>query len=189
MLLFFAGLILFFGVHSVRIVAPGSRANIVSRYGEGAWKGIYSLVSIISFIMIVMGYPDAKAALGFVWAPPTWTKHIAVVLMLPALIFLVAAYVPSKLKAKLKHPMLAGIKVWALAHLLANGLGVHMVLFGSFLAWAVVDRIAVKRRGGADPKAPSGWTGDIIVVGVGTVAWVFLLLWGHQWLFGVAPIS
>lgn len=186
---FFGGLIIFLGIHSVRIFAAQPRERFIAAYGENAWKGAYSLVSILSFIAIIYGYQAAKAGLGFVWAPPVWTRHIAIVLMLPALIFLVAAYVPSKLKAKLKHPMLLAIKIWALAHLLANGLGVHLVLFGSFLAWAVVDRIAVKRRGEPDPVAPSGWSGDIIAVLAGTALWVFLLLWGHQWLFGVAPIG
>ncbi len=189
MALFFIGLIGFLGIHSVRIVAPGVRQSVMHRFGLNGWKAIYSIISLVTFVLLIQGYPAAKAGLGFVWAPPTWTSHITLLLMLPALIFLVAAYVPSKLKAWLKHPMLASIKVWALAHLLANGLGVHLVLFGSFLAWAVVDRINVKRRGGADPLAPSGWAADILVVAVGTVAWVVLLLWGHQWLFGVAPIS
>jgi uncharacterized membrane protein len=189
MVAFFGGLIVFLGVHSARIVALETRNRLVASYGEGAWKGVYTLISLVSFVAIIYGYQDAKAGLGFVWAPPVWTRHIAVVLMLPALIFLVAAYVPSKLKARLKHPMLVAIKVWALAHLLANGLGVHLVLFGSFLVWAIVDRISVKRRGEPDPVAPAGWTGDVIAVLAGTGAWVFLLLWGHQWLFGVAPIG
>lgn len=189
MIAFFAGLIGFLGIHSVRIVAPSARDRFVARYGEGPWKGVYTLISLITFMALIYGYPDAKAALGFVWAPPVWTRHLAVVLMLPALIFLVAAYVPSKLKARLKHPMLVAIKIWALAHLLANGLGVHLVLFGAFLGWAVVDRISVKRRGAPDPVAPSGWMGDLIVIVVGIGAWLFLLLWGHQWLFGIAPIS
>jgi uncharacterized membrane protein len=186
---FFGGLIVFLGIHSVRIVAPSARAQVIGRYGEGAWKGLYTIISIIAFVALIYGYPAAKAGLGFVWAPPVWTRHIAVVLMLPALIFLVAAYVPSKLKARLKHPMLVAIKVWALAHLLANGLGVHLVLFGSFLIWAIFDRISVKRRGEPDPVAPAGWTGDVIAVLVGGGAWVVLLLWAHQWLFGVAPIG
>lgn len=186
---FFGGLIIFLGIHSVRIFASEPRQRFIAAYGEGPWKGVYSLVAIVSFVAMIYGYPAAEAGLGFVWASPVWTRHLAVVLMLPALIALVAAYVPSKLKAKLKHPMLVAIKIWALAHLLANGLGVHLVLFGSFLAWAVMDRISVKRRGEPDPVAPSGWTGDIIVVVVGTVAWVVLLLWAHQWLFGIAPIG
>ncbi len=189
MFAFFSGLIIFLGIHSVRIVAPGIRERFVGAYGEQPWKGAYSLAALLSFVLIIYGYTAAKAGLGFVWAPPLWTRHLAVVLMLPALVFLVAAYVPSKLKARLKHPMLAGVKIWALAHLLANGLGVHLVLFGSFLVWAVIDRISVKRRGVADPVAPAGWSGDLIVVGIGTVSWVILLLWAHQWLFGIAPIS
>ncbi len=189
MALFFIGLILFLGIHSTRIVAEGTRTAMVSRLGEMGWKGVYSIISLAGFMLLVVGYPDAKAALGFVWAPPIWTKHIALVLMLPALIFLVAAYVPSKIKARLKHPMLVAIKVWALAHLLANGLGVHLVLFGAFLAWAVVDRIAVKRRGAPDPAAPQGWTGDIIAIVVGSGVWVLMIVWLHQWLFGIAPIG
>ncbi|MFN3171409.1 MAG: NnrU family protein [Hyphomicrobiales bacterium] len=189
MIAFFGGLIIFLGIHSVRIFAPQTRERFVGSYGEGPWKGVYTLVSILSFIAIIYGYQAAKAGLGFVWAPPVWTRHLAVLLMLPALIFLVAAYVPSKLKARLKHPMLLGVKVWALAHLLANGLGVHLALFGAFFVWAIMDRVSVKRRGAPHPVAPSGWTGDIIAVLAGTALWVFLLLWGHQWLFGVAPIG
>lgn len=189
MLAFFGGLIIFLGIHSVQIVAPQARERFVAAYGEGRWKGVYTLVAVLSFIWMISGYTAAKAGLGFVWAPPVWTRHVAVVLMLPALIFLVAAYVPSKLKAKLKHPMLVGVKTWALAHLLANGLGVHLVLFGSFLIWAVIDRISVKRRGVADPIAPTGWSGDLIAVGVGAGAWVLLIVWAHQWLFGIAPIG
>lgn len=189
MVAFIGGLFIFLAIHSVRIFAPQVRERFIGRFGDNGWKVGYSLVSLFSLIWLVSGYPAAKTSLGFVWTPPVWTSHIAIVLMLVALILVVAAYVPSKLKARIKHPMLAGVKVWALAHLLANGLGVHLVLFGSILAWAVLDRIAVKRRGGADPFAPSGWGGDIIAVGVGTLAWVILLLWGHQWLFGVAPIG
>ncbi|MEO0383363.1 MAG: NnrU family protein [Pseudomonadota bacterium] len=188
MITFFGGLIIFLGMHSMRIFAPQPRGRFIAAYGEGAWKGVYSLVSIVSFVAIIYGYSAAKTGLGFVWAPPVWTRHITIVLMLPALIIL-AAQGPSKLKALVKHPMLLAIKIWTLAHLLANGLGVHLVLFGSFLIWAVMDRISVKRRGEPDPVAPSGWAGDIIAVLAGTALWVFLLLWGHQWLFGVAPIG
>lgn len=189
MFAFFGGLIIFLGIHSVRIVAPHVRERFVGAYGEKVWKAGYAVVSLLAIIWMISGYTAAKAGLGFVWAPPVWTRHIAVLLMLPALIALVAAYVPSKLKARLKHPMLVSIKIWALAHLLANGLGVHLVLFGAFLAWAVIDRISVKRRGTPNPVAPSGWTGDIIAVVVGTILWLVLLLWAHQWLFGVAPIG
>lgn len=189
MVAFLGGLLIFLGIHSVRIFAPHVRERFVGAYGEGRWKGAYSLVAILSLIWMITGYQEAKIVLGFVWAPPVWTRHLAVVLMLFALIALVAANVPSKIKAALKHPMLVSVKVWALAHLLANGLGVHLVLFGAFLVWAVADRISVKRRGEPDPVAPDGWRGDIITVVIGTGLWVALLLWLHEWLFGIAPIS
>jgi uncharacterized membrane protein len=186
---FFGGLIIFLGIHSVQIFTPGVRERFVGRYGVQFWKLGYAVVSLLALVWMVSGYGDARSALGVVWTPPVWTRHIALLLMLPALIALAAAYIPSRLKARLKHPMLVSVKIWALAHLLANGLGVHLVLFGAFLLWAVMDRISVKRRGGANPVAPSGWTGDAIAVVVGTGAWLVLLLWAHQWLFGVAPLG
>ena len=186
---FLGGLIIFLGIHSVRIVAPQVRERFVSHWNEGRWKAAYSLVSVLALIWMVSGYTDAKIALGTWWVPPVWTKHLAVLLMLPAFIALVAAYVPSKIKARLKHPMLVGVKVWALAHLLANGMGVHVVLFGAFLAWAVMDRIAVKRRGVPDPVAPSSWTGDLAAVGIGMGLWLAFLFGLHELLFGVAPIG
>lgn len=194
MIAFFGGLILFLAVHSVRIFAPDARARLIAGFGGGQkgetlWKVAYSVISLLSLIWLVSGYQATKSALGFVWQPPFWMAHITILLMLPALILFVAAYVPSKIKALARHPMLLSIKIWAFAHLLANGMGVHLVLFGAFLIWAVLDRISVKRRGGADPVAPKGWGGDVIAVLVGTGAWVVLLLWAHQWLFGVAPIG
>ncbi|MBV6658475.1 MAG: NnrU family protein [Devosiaceae bacterium] len=189
MVLFLIGLVGFLGVHSVRIVAPGVRETIVQNQGLNTWKLGYTVISLVTFVLLVMGYADAKLALGPLWQPPVWISHITVVLMLPALIALAAAYVPSKLKARLKHPMLVAIKIWALAHLLANGWVIHLLVFGAFLTWAVADRISVKRRGEPDPVAPSGWTGDAIAVGVGVVAWIVLIGWAHVWLFGVAPIG
>lgn len=194
MIAFLGGLIIFLAIHSVQIFAPHVRTRLIAGFGggqkgEGLWKLAYSAIALLSLIWLISGYQDAKAALGFVWLPPTWMAHITLVLMLPALILLVAAYVPSKIKARARHPMLLSVKIWALAHLLANGFGVHLVLFGAFLAWAILDRISVKKRGSADPVAPKGWGGDVVAVLVGTAAWVFLLLWGHQWLFGVAPIG
>ena len=187
---FLGGLFIFLAIHSVRIVAPQVRDRLASAYGEGAWKGVYSLIALASFVWMTTGYGDAKTVLGILWSPPFWARHVAVVLMLPALIAVAAAYAPpSRIKAWLKHPMLVAIKIWALAHLLSNGLGVHVVLFGAFLVWAIVDRISVKRRGTPDPIAPTRWTGDITAVAVGVVAWVALIAGVHQWLFGVAPIG
>lgn len=194
MIAFFGGLVIFLAIHSVQIFTPHVRARLIAGFGggqrgEGLWKLAYSTVALLSLIWLISGYSAAKAVLGSVWSPPVWMAHITIVLMLPALILLVAAYVPSNIKARARHPMLLSVKIWALAHLLANGMGVHLVLFGAFLVWAVLDRISVKTRGGADSVAPNGWSGDVIAVLLGTGAWVVLLLWGHQWLFGVAPIG
>lgn len=194
MIAFFGGLLVFLGIHSVQIFVPEVRQRLVAGFGgeqkgEAIWKVAYSIIALLSLIWLVSGYTAAKGALGLAWQPPFWMAHITILLMLPALILLVAAYIPSKIRALARHPMLLSVKIWALAHLLANGLGVHLVLFGAFLAWAVMDRISVKKRGGADPVAPHGWGGDVIAVLVGTGLWAVLLLWAHQWLFGVAPIG
>lgn len=194
MIAFFGGLVIFLAIHSVQIFAPHVRTRLITGFGGGQkgerlWKFAYSAVALLSLIWLISGYSAAKAALGFVWLPPVWMSHITIVLMLPALILLVAAYVPSKIKARVRHPMLLSIKIWALAHLLANGMGVHLVLFGAFLVWAILDRISVKKRGAVDSVAPNGWSGDVIAVLLGAGIWVVLLLWGHQWLFGVAPIG
>ncbi|GAB5511462.1 MAG: NnrU family protein [Hyphomicrobiales bacterium] len=194
MIAFLGGLLVFLGIHSVRIFAPNVRSRLIAGFGGGQkgetlWKVAYSIIALLSLIWLVSGYNAAKSALGFVWLPPTWMAHITLLLMLPALILLVAAYIPSKIKALARHPMLLSVKIWAFAHLLANGMGVHLMLFGGFLIWAVLDRISVKKRGEPDPVAPKGWVGDVIAVLLGTGAWVVLLLWGHQWLFGVAPIG
>lgn len=194
MIAFLGGLIVFLGIHSVRIFAPHVRTRLIAGFGggqkvEGLWKLAYSAIAVLSLIWMISGYQAAKASLGFVWLPPVWMAHITILLMLPALILLVAAYVPSKIKARVRHPMLLAVKIWALAHLLANGFGVHLILFGAFLAWAVLDRISVKKRGEADPITPGGWGGDVTAVLIGVALWLILLLWAHQWLFGVAPIS
>lgn len=194
MIAFFGGLIIFLGIHSVQIFVPHVRTRLIAGFGggqkgEGIWKLAYSAVALLSLIWMISGYQTAKGALGFVWLPPVWMAHLTILLMLPALILLVAANIPSKIKARARHPMLLSVKIWAFAHLLANGLGVHLVLFGAFLAWAVMDRISLKKRGGTDPVAPRGWGGDVVSVLVGSALWLILLLWGHQWLFGVAPIG
>lgn len=188
--LFLIGLILFLGVHAIPIV-PSLRQGLVDRLSEAGFKAAFAIVSLIGFALIIVGYADTYQWNRVVWAPPAWMSHITVLLMWPALIALVAAYVPSRIHSALKHPMLVAIKIWALAHLLANGDLVSMVLFGSFLAYAVVDRISVKRRGALGPlgAASGGLGGDIVIVVVGTAVYAFLLFYGHEWLFGVAPLA
>lgn len=183
------GLILFFGIHALPM-NTGARTAVLDRLGEPAYKVLFGVMSLAGLVVIVWGYQAAVEDNVFIWTPPVWTQHIAVLLMLPALIILVSAYVPSRIRSALKHPMLVAIKVWAFAHLIANGDLVSMILFGAFLAYAVVDRISVKRRAALGPLGAAAGTvwGDVISVVVGSAAFWFFLVYGHAWLFGVAPI-
>ncbi len=186
------GLLIFLGVHSVRIFAEGWRQAQITRLGEAGWKGRYSLASAIGLGLIVWGYGLARAEPVALWPTPLWTRHVAAMLTLPAFILLVAAYLPgSHIKARVGHPMVAGIKLWALAHLLANGNLADLILFGSFLAWAVADFVSARRRDRAAGRSYPvlGFARDIAVIGVGTAAWAGFAFWGHAWLIGVAPFG
>jgi len=186
------GLLIFIGVHLVPTSAP-ARAGLVAKLGENQYKIAFSVASFVGFALIVWGFGLARHAGANVqlWTPPTWTKHIAFALMWPAFVLLVAAYVPSHIRDKAKHPMLAAIKIWALAHLLANGDLAGALLFAGFLAWAVYDRISVKKRAALGPLGTrhGGVAQDVIVVVVGTVAYFAMLLWGHPLLIGVRLIG
>jgi uncharacterized membrane protein len=189
--LLIAGLVLFLGIHSVAIVAPSFRARIIQRMGEGAWKGLYSLISLAGFVLICYGFGLARQAPVILYSPPTWLRHLAFLLMLPVFPLLIAAYLPGRIKTAAKHPMLAAVKFWAFAHLLANGSLADVLLFGGFLAWAVADRISVKRR--AMPQvlrtAPPGPWNDAIAVVLGLAVYALLIGWAHVRLFGVSPLS
>lgn len=186
------GLVLFFGVHSLRIFADDWRGAQRARLGEGKWRGLYSLASLIGLVLIVWGYGMARMAPVVLWQPPVWTRHLAGLLILVAFVLLVAAYVPgNRIKARLHHPMVLAVKVWAVAHLLANGTLVDVVLFGSFLAWAVLSfRAARGRDRAAATTYPAGnWRGDAATFGIGIVAWIAFAFWAHRWLIGVAPFG
>lgn len=186
------GLLLFLGVHSVRIFAPDWRLARIDRFGEGPWKGGYSLLSAVGLALIVWGYGAARSAPVDLWLPPIWTRHLAVLLMWPAFVLLVTAYLPgTQMKAKLRHPMLLGVKLWAVAHLLANGRAADLLLFGAFLAWAVLDlRSARDRDRAAGTVYPPGRSArDALAVGIGTLVWAAFSFWAHAWLFGVAPLG
>src|SRR5438876_5505822 len=165
------GLAVFIGGHSVTI-ARGARQAVVGRIGGAPYKLAYSLVAAIGIVLIGWGFAQYRAS-GWidVWYPPSWIRHVTVALMWPAMVCLAAAYIPGQIKRTLKHPFLVGVKLWAFAHLLANGDLGSVVLFGSILAWAVADRISLKRR--ADPGAPpipiGGWRNDVVAVVVGTL--------------------
>jgi uncharacterized membrane protein len=186
------GLIVFLGTHSVRIVADGWRTQQIARIGEKTWKAGYSLVSLAGFVLIVWGYGMARAEPVWLWAPPVWTRHLAALLTVPAFILLVAAYVPgTRIRAVVGHPMVVGVKVWAFAHLLANGTLADVLLFGAFLAWAVLDYAAARRRDrAAGIRYPAGLLArDIAAVVVGVVVWAAFALWLHAWLIGVRPFG
>lgn len=190
MSLFLAGLVLFLGIHSVAIVAPAWRDARAAR-NERAWKGVYSVVSIVGFVLLLYGYGLARQAPVIVWSPPAALRHFALLVMLPVFPLLLAAYLPGRIRSAAKHPMLLAVKFWALAHLLANGTLHDMILFGAFLAWAVADRIAVKRRPVPRfvPGAPASAVNDGVALAGGLLLYVVFLLWGHRWLIGVSPLA
>ena len=186
------GLVLFLGMHSVRIVADGWRSQVISRRGPGAWKGLYTVVSLVGFGLIIWGYGQARLAPHVLWTAPLWTRHLAALLMLVAMVLLAAAYVPGNgIQARVHHPMVLAVKVWALAHLLANNTLADLLLFGSFLLWAVLDfRAARQRDRAAGTRYAPGTTGrSALVVGVGVLLWVVLAFGLHLWLFGVRPFG
>lgn len=190
MTLLIIGLILFLGAHSVRIVADGWRSAQLARLGEKRWKAWYSLVSLAGLALIVWGYGQARMAPVDLWSPPLWTRHLASLLTLLSFILIAAAYVPrNHLKQRIGHPMLAGVKLWALAHLLANGRLADVLLFGAFLLWAVVDFAVARRRDRrAGTRYPAGTLGnDAVTLVAGAVAWVVFALYLHAWLIGVRP--
>lgn len=186
------GLLMFLGMHSARIVADGWRSQVIARRGPGAWKGLYTLVSLVGFGLIVWGYGQARLAPQVLWASPTWTRHLAGLAMLLALVLLVAAYVPGNgIKARLHHPMVLAVKVWAFAHLLANNTLADALLFGGFALWAVLDfRSARQRDRAAGTVYPAGKTGaTLLTVVLGAVLWALLAFGLHAWLFGVRPFG
>ena len=184
------GLAIFLGVHSVSIVAPAWRDAMAARLGAGAWKGLYSLVSLGGFVLLLKGYALARLEPSLVWVPPTGLRHVAALLMLPVFPLLFAAYLPGRIRDAAKHPMLAAVKFWALAHLISNGMLADIVLFGSLLAWAVLDRISLKRRAPrATPAAPAKPFNDILAVALGLAVYAVFVMGAHQRLFGVAPFG
>ena len=187
-----AGLVLFLGLHLTRVFAEGWRTQRITAWGANGWKGFYSLLSIIGFALICYGYGVARQTPIDLWAPPLWTRHVTALLTLPVFIMLAAAYLPgSHLKAALKHPMTMSVKVWAFAHLISNGRLADVLLFGGFLAWAVLVFIAARKRDRAQgvTYTATGWTKDIIAVVVGLIAYVVFALTLHAKLIGVSPLG
>lgn len=184
------GLLLFLGVHSVRIVADDWRSAQIAHLGERRWKGLYTVVSVAGLVLVVWGYALARREPVVLWAPPLWGRHLAGVLMLVSFVLLAAANVPKNpIRARLHHPMLLGTKVWAFAHLLANGMLADLLLFGGFLLWAVLAFRAARRRDqAAGTTYPPGTAqGLVITLLAGLVLWTVFAFWLHGVLFGVSP--
>lgn len=195
------GLILFLGGHSIGMFAPDWRMRKIEQVGRNAYRGIYATLALIGITLIVKGHDNALESLTWGWTPPVFTKHISVLLMLFALIMLVSTYVPNNhIKAKLKHPMILSVKVWALAHFIANGEGANVILFGSFLIWAILnfrfarqrDRLALEATAKDAPIVDlpinTSFARTLTCLVLGLVIWVVMVAYLHNLLFGVYPI-
>lgn len=187
MLQLLIGIVLFFGMHSASIVALPLRDRIVAK-SENAWKGVYAITSLLGIVLMVRGYGDLRQTPTFLYVSPAWLRHVTALLMLPVFAFFIAPYFPGRIKNALKHPQLVAVKIWAFAHLLVNGTVADVLLFGSFLVWAVMDRISLKNRpprpvaGAKESKA-----NDIIALVLGLALYFGFVFWAHEWLFGVRP--
>ena len=193
MLVFVVGLIVFLGIHSVSIVAPGWRTATLARLGERRWKGLYSVAAGVGLALLIVGYGMARRDPVVLYTPPAALRHLALVVMLPVFPLLFAPYLPGRIRAAAKHPLLLAVKFWALAHLLANGTLADVLLFGGFLAWAVADRISVKRRPAVEahevPAAPQGPANDAIAIVGGLLVYAVFIFWAHRWMIGVSPLG
>jgi uncharacterized membrane protein len=186
MTLLLAGLVLFLGIHSLIIFAPGMRERLVRSLGHNGWRGIHSLFSLAGLVLIFVGYGQARHAPVVLYTPPFWMRHVTFTLMVPVFPLILAAYFPGRIRAALKHPMLVAVKVWALAHLLANGALADVLLFGGFLAWAVANRISLKRRAPTlNVSSALRALNDAIAVVLGLALYAATLLWLHRVLIGV----
>ena len=184
------GLVLFFGVHSISIVNNSWRNRMAASMGEGRWKGVYALVAITGFVLIMWGYGLARQDPVVLYTPPAWLHPVAMVLLVPVFPLLLAAYLPGRIQNTVKHPMLAATKLWAVAHLLANGTLADVLLFGAFLVWAVVDRISMQRRTQRPvPSVPPSRANDFIALVGGLALYAAFVLWLHGWLIGVPLIE
>jgi uncharacterized membrane protein len=186
------GLVVFLGIHSTRIVAEGPRQAFIAQRGEKAWKGLYTVVSLVGFALLVWGYGQARQQPVVLWAAPTWLRHVAALLTLISFVLLAAAYVPrNAIKARLHHPMTVGVKVWAFAHLIANNTLADVLLFGGFLAWSIATFAAARRRDRANGTTYAAGTasGTAITMVIGVVTWVAFALWLHGPLIGVRPFG
>jgi len=186
------GLVLFLGVHSVRIAADPWRSQMVSRVGARAYKGVYAFVSLAGFLLLLWGFREARHAPVVLWPPLLWARPLTALLTLVAFVLFIAGYVPrNSIKARLHHPMVLSVKAWAFGHLLANNTLADLLLFGAFLAWAILSfRAARARDRAAGTVYPPGTAGaTVVTVVIGAVAWAAFALWVHERWLGVRPFG
>jgi uncharacterized membrane protein len=192
MLLLIAGLIVFLGVHSLRIYADDWRGARIAALGLSTYKLVYTLLSALGLVLIVIGYGQARTAPVVLWNPPLWTRHLSALLMLFSFVLLAASLVPrNRIKAAVQHPMVLGVKVWAAGHLVANGTAADLLLFGSFLVWSVLSFRAARardRRNGTVPVVPT-FAGTVTTIVAGAIAWALFAQYLHGWLIGVRPFA
>lgn len=189
MALLLIGLVIFIGVHSLRIFAPAWRDASIAGWGGKAWKGVISIWSILGFVLMIWGYGQARQQAALLWAPPVGLRHAVALLTLPAFILLVSAYVPGNVfKSRLGHPMVLAVMLWAIAHLLVKGQQPAVILFGSLLLWSVLSFRAALRR---EPpsRAPSSASRNLLVVAIGSAAWFVFAFYLHARWIGVAPFG
>ncbi|MGY5801020.1 NnrU family protein [Rhizobium sp. LEGMi12c] len=191
MALLILGIVLFLGLHLIRVVAPGLRTSLIASLGEGGWKIAYSIASIIALIVLIYGFGQARDMTP-IWSPPFWMSHITILLMLFAMICLIASLLPAgHIAVRTKHPMVLSVKIWALAHLLSNGDGAAILLFAAFLAWGVILRISLKRRERAGEITLRPFISakyDLYAVVIGVIVWALIIWKLHAWIIGVSPL-
>lgn len=193
MLLLVIGLTMFLGIHSVRMFAPQWRERFINERSEVAYKGLYSVLSLVGLVLLVIGYGQTRTAPQHLWFPPAAMSHIAALLMLFSLVLLAAAYVPgNRIKAAVAHPMVLGVKVWAFSHLLANGRLGDIILFGAFLLWAVLNYVRSRkadRANGVVHDSAKSIARDSITLVAGVGGWLVFAMWAHVRLIGVSPFG
>lgn len=182
------GIVLFFGIHSVSLIALPMRDRLAAR-SEWGWKGVYSLVSLAGLVLIIIGYAQARLEPVVLYTAPAWLYAIVPILLLPTFVLLVAPYFPGAISARTRHPQLIAVKLWAVSHLLVNGTLADVLLFGSFLVWAGAVRFSLKRRPKRDvPAVPTSRANDLIALGLGLALYALFALWLHQKWFGMDPL-
>ena len=183
------GIVLFIGMHSISVVALPLRNSLAGK-SELGWKALYSIVSLIGIVMITRGYSEMRSAATLLYVSPGWLRHVSVLLLMPTFVLFLAPYFPGRIKNTLKQPQLIAVMIWAVAHLLVNGTLGDVLLFGSFLVWAVADRQSMNSRETRPvPAAPASPYNDLIVVVIGLAVYVAFVFWLHELAFGISPIA